>query len=188
MDEISILLAVDFPIVREGLRSLIGAQADMAIVAEADDGVSGCEMAAELGPDVLIVDTPGRRTDAIVAAMRPLSRRPKIGVLVLAERICDDELRAFLKAGARGHVLNRAPTDELLRAIRSVEGGGTYLDSGTAALAVRGFLQAPRSGRRTNLQPRRSRSGIPRSDARSTRPTKPSGTETRAQPPSSPMR
>lgn len=146
MDEISILLAVDFPIVREGLRSLIGAQADMAIVAEADDGVSGCEMAAELGPDVLIVDTPGRRTDAIVAAMRPLSRRPKIGVLVLAERICDDELRAFLKAGARGHVLNRAPTDELLRAIRSVEGGGTYLDSGTAALAVGGSSKPPDPG------------------------------------------
>jgi DNA-binding NarL/FixJ family response regulator len=142
VSDIRVLLADDHAVVREGLKALINAQTGMAVVGEAGDGPAAVEMTAELDPDVVVVDVsmPGLNGAQVTTRLRECCPDRK----VLALTVHEDKgyLRLLLAAGAAGYVLKRAAAEELVRAIRAVARGQTYLDPAMAG-SVAGDLGRP---------------------------------------------
>ena len=139
---IRVLLADDHPIVREGLRLLVNAQPDMRVVGEAADGEAAWKAATALVPDVLVMDLSMPRLGGAEATM--LVRRDCPSVKVLALTVHEERayLTQLLRAGASGYVLKRAAPEELVRAVRTVAAGGTYIDPSLAGSLVEGYLDA----------------------------------------------
>lgn len=137
-----IVLADDHAVVREGLKALVNAQTDMRVVGEAADGEAAWQAARELSPDVLVMDLSMPVLGGAEATARV--RRDCPGVKVLALTVHEEGvyLSQLLRAGASGYVLKRAAGAELVRAVRIVATGGTYIDPSVAATMVEGFLNA----------------------------------------------
>ena len=135
-----IVLADDHAVVREGLKSLINAQTDMSVVGEAADGEAACLTAKALSPDVLVMDLSMPLLGGAEATARV--RRECPGVKVLALTVHEERvyLTQLLRAGASGYVLKRAAASELVRAVRSVAAGETYIDPAMAGSLVEGYL------------------------------------------------
>ncbi len=126
---IRILIVDDHPLVREGLQAVIASMPDMVVVGEAVNGRAAVQQAAQLRPDVILMDLlmPEMSGGEAVAAI--FSKRevdaPKILVLTSVDNI--EILRDTIQAGASGYVSKDAPPDELLDAIRTVHGGSVVL-------------------------------------------------------------
>jgi len=136
------VLADDHAVVREGLKALVNAQPDMCVVGEAADGEAACRAAVELAPDVLVMDLSMPVLGGAEATERVRRDCPGVKVLALtvhAERVY---LTQLLRAGASGYVLKRAAAAELVRAVRAVAAGGTYIDPSVAGALVGGYLDA----------------------------------------------
>lgn len=124
---IRVLIADDHGIVRSGLRMLIDRQADMEVVAEAEDGVAALEGTQAHRPNVAVLDVSMPKMTGLQAAREIRSHVPDTRVLMLSMH--DDE-RYFLEglaAGAAGYVLKRAADKDLIDAVRTVAGGRTFL-------------------------------------------------------------
>jgi DNA-binding NarL/FixJ family response regulator len=137
---IRVVLADDHTIVREGIRGIIEGQPGMLVVGEAADGEQAIAVTTTLAPDVLVVDMsmPGLNGAQVTRRIR----RALPGVRVVALTVHDDRayLSQLLKSGVSGYVLKRAATPELIQAIRTVAGGGVYLDPRVAGHVVNGFV------------------------------------------------
>jgi DNA-binding NarL/FixJ family response regulator len=130
--KLRVLLVDDHAIVREGLRSILAHDPSLEVVAEASDGLDGCEQAARLRPDVVIMDISMPRLNGPDATRRVLRASPHSKVIALTVH---DELpyvRELLRAGATGYVLKRTIVRDLLQAIHIVASGGLFLDSALA--------------------------------------------------------
>lgn len=129
MGKIRLLVVDDHPVVRAGLRTLLGAQPDMEVVGEAHDGATALERAAQLRPDVVVMDITMEGMGGL-AATRELKRQiPETKVLVLTMHENEEYLRQMLEAGATGYVLKQAVDTELAVAIRAVHRGEMFLYS-----------------------------------------------------------
>lgn len=106
---IRILLADDHAIVREGLRAVLGSEPDMEVVGEASTGKEVVERAAELKPDVILMDIQMPGINGIEATRRILNDSPHVGVVVLTMFEDDDSVFSAMRAGARGYILKGAP-------------------------------------------------------------------------------
>ena len=133
---IRLVLADDHAIVRDGLRTLIAGAGDVEVVGEADNGHDAARLAAELQPDVILIDIsmPGGGADA---AERIAQAAPDVRVLVLTMHDDRAHLTRMLEAGAAGYVLKHAAPDELMRAIRAVCAGEPYVDPRLAGAVLR---------------------------------------------------
>ena len=140
-----VVLADDHAVVREGLKALVNAQPDMRVVGEAADGEAAWRTAKELLPDVLVIDLSMPLLGGADATARV--RRDCPGVKVLALTVHEEQLylTQLLRAGASGYVLKRAAAVELVRAVRSVAAGGTYIDPSLTGTLVAGYLDAERA-------------------------------------------
>lgn len=143
MDNIRVLLADDHAVVREGLKALINSQEGMAVIGEAANGAAAVTMAGELDPDVVVVDVSMPELNGAQATVQLRAARPDRKVLALTVHEDVGYLRLLMEAGASGYVLKRAAASELVRAIRAVAGGGTYLDPSLASKVVDGFVRPP---------------------------------------------
>jgi DNA-binding NarL/FixJ family response regulator len=147
-----IVLADDHPVVREGLKLLINAQPGMSVVAEAEDGEGAWNAAKRFSPDVLIMDLsmPGMSG----AEALDLVRRdcPAVKVLVLTVHEEGVYLTQVLKAGASGYVLKRAAAAELIRAVRTVAAGRTYVDPGISDVLVESYLDSQVAGEKETTE------------------------------------
>lgn len=141
-DVVRVLLADDHPIVREGLRLLVNAQPDMRVVGEAADGESAWRSAIALLPDVLVMDLTMPKLGGAEATALVRRDCPTVKVLALTVHEERAYLTQLLRAGASGYVLKRAAPEELVRAVRTVAAGGTYIDPSLAASLVEGYLDA----------------------------------------------
>jgi DNA-binding NarL/FixJ family response regulator len=128
MSKLRVFVADDHAVLRDGLKALVNAQPDMAVVGEADNGRTTHERAKELMPDVLLMDISMPELNGVQAT--ELIRRdcPAIKVLVLTAYKDKGYLDQLLKVGASGFVLKLSAADELIGAIRHVAAGGIYLD------------------------------------------------------------
>jgi DNA-binding NarL/FixJ family response regulator len=137
-----VVLADDHAVVREGLRALVNSQPDMRVVGEAADGEAAWRAATELVPDVLVMDLSMPVLGGAEATARV--RRDCPGVKVLGLTVHEERLylTQLLGAGASGYVLKRAAAADLLRAVRIVAAGGTYLDPSVAGALVEDYLDA----------------------------------------------
>lgn len=128
MSEIRVLIAEDHKTVREGLKMIIGAEADMKVVGEAGDGREAVRLARELQPDVVVMDISMPELNGLKATEMLKKNAPGIKLLTLTRHTDKAYLQELLQAGVSGYVLKQSEPDELLRAIRSIAGGGSYLD------------------------------------------------------------
>ena len=127
MNKVRLLVADDHPVVRAGLRMLLGTQPDMEVVGEAVDGATAVERALELRPDVVVMDITMRGTNGLAATREIVKRIPQTKVLILTMHDSEEYLRQTLEAGATGYVLKQAADTELAVAIRAVQRGEIYL-------------------------------------------------------------
>jgi two-component system, NarL family, response regulator NreC len=146
VNKLRVLLADDHEMMREGLKLLINRQADMETVGEADNGSAAVALAQELKPDVVVMDISMPKMNGLKATERLKLLCPEIRVLTLTRHADDAYLRKLLKAGASGYLLKKSASGELVRAIREIVKGGTYLDSAVTKWVISDALgrRAPR--------------------------------------------
>jgi DNA-binding NarL/FixJ family response regulator len=125
---IRVLLVDDHPVVRAGVRTLLVAESDLEIVGEGDDGVSAVRLALELRPDVVLMDLSLPQLSGVEATKQILAAEPSLRILAVTAHEEAAFARTLLDAGAAGYALKRSACDELVRAVRIVAGGGTYVD------------------------------------------------------------
>jgi DNA-binding NarL/FixJ family response regulator len=121
---------------REGLRMLVASHRDMDVVGEAEDGARAIALARQLRPDVIVIDISMPELDGVRATQALRDELPEIGVLVLTRHTDGGYVERLLRAGASGYVVKGSASEELVRAIRAVAGGQTYLDPAMAAQAI----------------------------------------------------
>jgi len=127
MKRIRILLADDHAVVRHGFKMILSAQADMEIVGEAGNGREAVDLAAELRPDVVVMDVAMPELNGIEATRRLTAANPHARVLALSMHKDSVYVREILRAGARGYLLKDSGPADLLSAIRSIASGEGYL-------------------------------------------------------------
>ena len=136
MSKLRILLAEDHETIRDGLKLLLNAQADMEIVGEADNGRIAVQLGQHLLPDVVVMDVSMPELNGLQATKKLKQKCPQVKVLTLTRHTDDSYLQQLLQAGASGYVLKQSKSAELLRAIRAVVAGQTYLDPAITEKAV----------------------------------------------------
>ena len=154
---ISILLADDHKIVRDGLRTLIDSEPGMEVVAEAEDGRTAVRLARQLSPNVIIMDISMPEMNGIDATRAILSENSTVKVIALSMYSDRRFVSGMLDAGASGYLLKDCAFEELVRAIRSVITDQTYLSPKIAGIVVNRYIgKSPHSGASvfTTLTPR----------------------------------
>ncbi len=135
-ETIRILIADDHPLVREGLRGLIGAEPDMELVGEGANGAEAIEKAAELDPDVILLDLLMPVKSGLEAIIEIKQHNPDARILVVTSFAEDEQIFPALRAGALGYLLKDAAPRELLQAIRNVRQGESSLHPAIARRLV----------------------------------------------------
>jgi DNA-binding NarL/FixJ family response regulator len=123
MDVISILVIDDHLIFRDGLQALIASAPDCELVGQAPTSREAVRLAAELQPDVILMDVKMPDMDGLQATREIVQSSPHVGILVLTMLEDDNSVFAAMRAGARGYLLKGASHDEVLLAIRAVAAG-----------------------------------------------------------------
>ncbi|MFD2470846.1 response regulator [Amycolatopsis silviterrae] len=124
---IRILIADDEALLRMAFSMVLEAEPDLAPVGEAEDGAAAIRLAAELRPDVVLMDVRMPKTDGIEATRQIIQNCPQARVLILTTFDLDEYAFAGLKAGASGFLLKNTRPEELLAAIRTVAAGNAVV-------------------------------------------------------------
>jgi DNA-binding NarL/FixJ family response regulator len=148
-----ILVADDHPIVLDGLRRVLDAQPDLAVVAEARDGAEAVERAAGEDVDLAILDVSMPRMTGLQAAREILRRRPGMRVLMLSMHENEEYLFDALAAGAAGYVLKTSVDRDLVEACRAVMRGEPFLYPSAVWAIVRDHLDRARRGEAVRTDP-----------------------------------
>ena len=129
---IRIVVADDHAIVREGLKQILGAQADFQVVAEASDGHEALKRVRELDFDVLLLDMsmPGKSGVELIKQVR--AEKPKLRILVLTMHEEHQYAVRAIRAGASGYLTKEGASAQLVTAIRKVASGGAYISAEVA--------------------------------------------------------
>jgi len=139
MDGIRILLAEDHVVVRQGTRQLLEREQDLKVIGEAGDGEEAVQLAAQLKPDVIIMDVAMPKLSGIEATKEIKVLLPSVAILVLTGYDYDEYVFSLLEAGAAGYLLKSASGDELIDAIRAVYRGDSVLHPTVARKVVDRF-------------------------------------------------
>ena len=126
--QLRVLLVDDHPLVRAGLKVLIESQRDMCVVGEAEDGMASIEMAERTSPDVIVMDLSMPKLGGAQATERIKHSNANAKVLALTAFEDRGYLQLLMEAGASGFVLKRSAAEDLVRALRAIALGGTYID------------------------------------------------------------
>jgi len=137
---IKIILADDHQIVRQGLRTLLAAEPDMEVVAEADNGRAVIKLAQELRPNVVIMDITMPDLNGIEATRQILAESPGIKIIALSMHSDSLFVLNMLRAGASGYLLKDCALEELVKAIRTVVSHKTYLSPGISDIVIKDFV------------------------------------------------
>lgn len=143
---IRVMLVDDHPILRAGLKTLLGIDPAIQVVAEADNGDDAVRLALELRPDVVVMDLSLPRLSGTEATKRIVAQDPSCRVLALTAHEDLAFARVLLDAGASGFALKRGVCDELLRALRTVASGKTYVDPSLASVLIQSGPGSRRNG------------------------------------------
>jgi DNA-binding NarL/FixJ family response regulator len=124
---ITVLVVDDQPLQRLGFRMLLESNPDTAVVGEAENGVEAVRQAAELHPDVVLMDVRMPGLNGIEATKRIVGDGGRSRILMLTTFDLDEYVHAALRAGASGFLLKDAYPEELLAGIRAVAGGDAVI-------------------------------------------------------------
>lgn len=124
---ITVFVADDHAIVREGLASLLGGQADIQVIGTAEDGRDAVRQIAKLSPEVAVMDIAMPNMNGIEAARELRKRVPQVWVIILSMHSSAEHVFHALEAGARGYLLKESAAKEIIAAVRAVRAGRRYL-------------------------------------------------------------
>ena len=152
--EIRVLLVDDHAIERQGVRSLLDAQPDIQVVAEAGDGLEALPLVSQCHPDVVVTETIMPRMNGLELTGQLLRRYPDLKVLVLTRNDREDCVLRLVQAGANGYLLKTIDRSELLSAVRAVVHGGRVLQPAALETVLDDYLQRVRepSARRYSVE------------------------------------
>ena len=142
--QIRVVVVDDHTILREGVHSLLSLESDISVVGEARDGVEAIELVDKADVDVVIMDMVMPRMNGLEATREIKRRWPNVKVLVLSMYDDDEYVQQVIQAGASGYVLKRVATEDLVRAIREVHGGASFLYPPIAAKLIDDYLRLAR--------------------------------------------
>ena len=142
MNKMTVLVADDHPLVRDGIVQLLDNQADLKVVGQAADGEEAVKLASELSPDVLVMDVEMPKVDGLEATKQIKATHPDASVLVLTVHDGEDCVSAFLDAGAAGYLLKNVYGEGLIQAIRAVRLGEIVIDAQVMRKALQNSLMA----------------------------------------------
>jgi DNA-binding NarL/FixJ family response regulator len=138
---IRVVLADDQALVRAGFRSLLDGQDDLEVVGEADDGEDAVRLAAELAPDVVLMDIRMPGVDGLSATRRIVGeeRSGDVRVVILTTFGLDEYVFEAIRAGASGFLVKDTEPEELIQAVRVVAGGDALLSPGVTRQLIEEF-------------------------------------------------
>jgi DNA-binding NarL/FixJ family response regulator len=132
MQNITVLLVDDHNIVRQGLKALLLAEGDITIVAEAQTGREAVQLAANLRPDIVLMDLAMPRLNGWEATRQILKVMPSAKIMVLSTYGDDEHIQQAIAAGAAAYLLKHTAANELVKAIREVRKGEAYFSPAIA--------------------------------------------------------
>ena len=138
--KIGILIADDHTLLRNGIRALLEDEQDMIIVGEANDGREAVRLAAQLKPNVILMDIAMPLLNGLEATRQIKREHPEINVLVLTMYDHEEYFRQMLEVGASGYIIKRAAANELVAAIRAVYNGEAILSPVITRLLLEDYL------------------------------------------------
>lgn len=131
---IKVMLVDDHPIVRAGLETILSSQPDIRVLAQAGSGEEAVAQARSLQPDIVLMDLRLPAMSGVEAIRQIRSACPRTKILVLTTYDGDEDIHQALRAGAASYIIKGMQYEVLLRAIRRVHGGSTFLPDGVSAL------------------------------------------------------
>lgn len=156
------LIADDHSVVRHGLVAVLSRSSDMQVDGEASDGESAIRLAADLRPDVAILDVRMPGIGGIAACREILKVSPSTRVVILTSFQDEEALVGAMLAGARGYALKNLDDDRLVEVIRAVARGESVLDSSLGAAVARGMQRLATGELRPTTGPSLSVQGAPK--------------------------
>lgn len=124
--KITVLLADDHTVVRQGLQALLAAEPDIQIVGEADNGRQAVQMAKKLCPDVVVMDIAMPSLNGLEATRQITKDCPNARVLILSSYSDDEYVQQLTEAGAAGYLVKQTAANDLLKAIREAKKGNAF--------------------------------------------------------------
>ncbi len=149
---INVVLADDHTIVRDGLRALLEANADIRVVGDAADGRQVIELVKELNPDVVIMDISMPELNGIDATIQIKRNNPQVRVIILSMLGTADYVFHALQSGAQGFLLKESAGREVLQAVQAVYAGETYFSHPVTHTMINDYLQARRDNNSEPLE------------------------------------
>ncbi len=146
MSKIRLLLADDHAILRSGLVRLLGEEADMEVVGEAENGREAVQKVQELHPDIVLMDIGMPIMNGMEATKQIKKRDQDVKILVLTMHDNEEYLFQVLQAGASGYVLKKAADSDLVNAIHVVHRGDCFLYPSAAKMVVEDYLEKLKHG------------------------------------------
>jgi DNA-binding NarL/FixJ family response regulator len=134
---IRLILVDDHPVVRHGIRGMLEAEPDLSVVGEASSGPEGVALAAELRPDIVLMDLRMPGGDGVEATAQIVATVPGVRVMVLTTYESDRDILRAIEAGAGGYLLKDASPAELAEGVRAAARGETVLAPSVASTLVR---------------------------------------------------
>jgi two-component system, NarL family, nitrate/nitrite response regulator NarL len=138
---IKILLVDDHPVVRKGIASCLAQHDHIQILGEAADGREALRKAREMIPDIMLMDIDMPHMNGLAVTDLLRKELPKVKVLILSMHSNTDYILRIIQSGARGYVLKDAGTEELLRAIESINNGEAFFSPEIARAALNQYVK-----------------------------------------------
>lgn len=138
---ITVLIADDHAVVRDGLLALLAKADDMQVVGVAGNGRDVIELAQRTHPDVVVMDIGMPELDGVEATRRLRESHPQSRVLILSMHLSSEHVVRALRAGANGYVVKESAGEEVVEAIRAVSSGRRYLSHQISELMIDDFLR-----------------------------------------------
>jgi DNA-binding NarL/FixJ family response regulator len=138
---ITVFLADDHAVLREGLKLLLESQEDIVVVGNASNGRDAVRQTAKLCPDVIIMDISMPELNGIDASYQILEACPTTRIVILSMHAASEHILHALKAGVRGYLLKESAGKEIIQAVRNVYSGGRYLSRKISDNLIDNYLQ-----------------------------------------------
>jgi two-component system, NarL family, response regulator len=148
---LTVLVADDHPVVREGLVTLINRQPDMRVIAQASNGREAAEKFLALHPDIALIDLRMSVMDGIEAVNEICAKDPKARIAIITSYQSEEDIYRALRAGAQGYILKDASIDELVRCIHAVVGGKNWIPPQVGAKLAKRLVDQELTRRETEV-------------------------------------